>query len=961
MDLSLLHGPIHSSLVHPQAFVMPQMVSISARLVFLLVLFGIGASCAELSADPAKTKNPSEEAFFESKIRPILVSRCVSCHGAEKQESGLRLDNPKSALEGGVSGARAVVPGDPDHSLMVRAVTRQGDIKMPPETPIPDAEVDALMEWIRRGAYWPDEPTPVAAETASDRIAPHRKNHWAYQRISRPRPPNVKERKWARASLDRFVLAKLEGEGVNHASEAEPRDLIRRAYLDLTGLPPTFDQVEDYVNDKKPLRYERLIDRLLTSPAYGEHAARRWLDVARYADTRGYFFDNDRRYPYAYTYRDYVIRSFNADMPFDRFLLEQLAADLLPTQNDPSTLAALGFLTVGRKFNNMQEDIDDKIDVVTRGLMGVTAACARCHDHKYDAIPTEDYYSLYGVFASSYEPEIDKLPLLRPTETGGDSAFREKLAALQKVLDDFLAAKRKLIQAESVDHAVVYLAKVISNRSTDEIAALPFTTLKPEQVRDKLVDRFRKRLDELAKEGDPTWGFWRDIRELDEARFSELAKPILDKWTQGQEGSRKFYVNHLLQEVLRDGPPLTKVEVASIYGSLLNEAIAKWREGGQTEEAFAKLSGEHHGFLDLIHGGGSPGDFSLDETAKLVNRAERNEMRDIKKKLVAHEAAEPEANPRAMVFFENATPTNPEVLLRGNPNRKGPSVPRRNLALFTGVEREPFHQGSGRLELARSIVAKENPLTRRVLANRVWMWLFGSSLVDSPGDFGIRCEPPVQAELLDYLASRVLESGWSLKELEREIVLSSVYRQSSEVTKESMASDPDNRRLAHANARRLTWEQQRDSILLCADELDTRLFGRSVPIERAPYPRRRTLYAYLDRQDVPGLFRVFDIASPDQTSTARPRTTGPQQALFYMNSPFVIEMAEKLVADLDQDRSELAIERVFKRTLARKPTKEELIEAKEFLDQPKSENDSMTPLTQLAQALIMSNEFSHQR
>src|SRR5262245_45098492 len=337
------------------------------------------------------TAAPAEVEHFEKHIRPLLVDRCQSCHGPTTQRGGLRLDSRTAVLKGGDSGP-AVVPGDAAKSLMLKAVRCDGDIKMPPKekdrlTPV---QVAAIEAWIKSGAAWPAEKGPIAAPSA---VAEARKSHWSYQPLGRHTPPAG-----ASHPIDAFLAAKLKESGLTFAAEADRRTLIRRLSFDLTGLPPTPQEVSAFLADHRPDAYERLVDRLLASPAYGERWGRHWLDVARYADTKGYVFTDERRFPYSYTYRDYVIRALNDDLPYDRFVTEQLAADQLPLGEDKRPLAAMGFLTLGRRFlNNTHDIIDDRIDVTMRGLQGLTVACARCHDHKFDPIPQKDYYSLYGV------------------------------------------------------------------------------------------------------------------------------------------------------------------------------------------------------------------------------------------------------------------------------------------------------------------------------------------------------------------------------------------------------------------------------------------------------------------------------------------------------------------------------------------------------------------------------------
>ena len=403
---------------------------------------------------------PEASEFFEARIRPILVEKCVNCHGPKKQSSSLRLDSREAILKGGDSGP-AAVPSRPDESLMIQAVAhRHEDLKMPPKGKLPDAEVALLSQWVAMGAPWP---SGVGKSRVASSGADPAAEHWAFRPMRPTAPPPVKDRSWIASPVDAFVLARLEARRIAPSAAADRRTLIRRATIDLWGIPPTPEDVEAFESDPAPDAYARLVDRLLASPRYGERWGRHWLDVARYADTKGYVFTQERRYPYAFTYRDYVIDAFNADLPYDRFIVQQVAADQLPVgqgkDKDTRPLAAMGFLTVGRRFLlDQNEIIDDRIDVVCRGLLGLTVTCARCHDHKYDPIPTDDYYSLYGVFASSVEPE--DLPMLEwpGSEVAARSAeFTRKLEAAKKARDAFLAARRAEVQKDFTERFSRYL------------------------------------------------------------------------------------------------------------------------------------------------------------------------------------------------------------------------------------------------------------------------------------------------------------------------------------------------------------------------------------------------------------------------------------------------------------------------------------------------------------------------
>jgi hypothetical protein len=747
--------------------------------------------CLLLMLGPVVSAQTPEE-FFETRIRPVLVEHCYSCHGPKKQQAGLRLDG-REAITKGADGEPVIVPGHPEKSSLVLAVRQQGDIKMPPKGRLSDRAIEDLTTWIKEGAYWPEDRIVTSAVKADEK-------HWAFQPIRKPALPAVKNASWPATPLDAFILAKLEEKGLKPNPSAEPRTLIRRLYFDLIGLPPTAAEVDEFeraMRANPQAGIAEVIDRLLASPHYGERWARHWLDIARYADTKGYVFQEERRYAYAYTYRDYVVKAFNDDLPFDQFILQQLAADRLVAagQAPPESQAAMGFLTLGRRFlNNVHDIIDDRIDVVSRGLLGLTVGCARCHDHKYDPIPIKDYYSLYGVFAGSVEPK--DLPLIgTPEQTPEYVIFETKVKELEQAVSDFSIKNQK----------------------------------------------------ELASK----------------------------------------------------------------------------------------------------------------------NRKVRDELRALQKKVDAFRAGSKAAPPRAMILQDAPTPREPHVFLRGNPDNPGPSVPRQFLAVLSGEKRRPFTEGSGRLELARAIASTDNPLTARVLVNRVWQHHFGAGLVKTPSNFGLRSDTPSHPELLDYLAARFMEDGWSLKKLHRLILRSRVYQQASVANPLAGGIDPENRLLARANRQRLDFEAMRDALLAVAGNLDRKRGGPAVDLTSTPYTGRRTLYGFIDRQNLPGLFRTFDFASPDASTPQRYQTTVPQQTLYLLNNPFVHEQARSLLR-----RPEIAaltdppdrIRALHRAIYARDAAAEEIRLGQSFLEttattEGTGSSQALTAWERYAQVLLLSNEF----
>lgn len=737
----------------------------------------------------ASNINPSDLQFFETKIRPLLTDNCYKCHSrdADKIKGGLMLDTREAWMHGGNSGP-VIVPGKPDDSLLISAVRYQDeDLQMPPKgEKLSDAQIADLTEWVRRGA--PD-PRTLVAKGSSSTYGGVGKAHWAFQPLKKPAIPAVSNPAWVRTPVDAFVLAKLDANGMTPNAPADKSTLIRRVTFDLTGLPPTEKEIEDFLTDTAPDAYARVVDRLLASPHYGERWARYWLDVARYSDTKGEppknpKDNNDPRFPFAWTYRDYVIDSFNADKPYNQFIVEQLAADkLLQAQvakakdknieiDDRSSLAALGFLTLGPQFEGRIDDIiGDRIDVTTKAFLGLTVACARCHDHKFDPIPTKDYYSLYGVFANTLVPDEQLLP---PLHT--------KAPRTAELLD--------------------YIAKS----------------------------------DELSKKK---------------------------------------------QQVMAD-------------------FAAFQRERGRTKKA---------------------------EPEKRKELQKRD--REVDKEIADLDSTHPGAIPRANTLMDVPRSRDYPVLLRGETQNKGEIVPRRFLEILSPdpKKRPEWHEGSGRLQLAQAIIDPKNPMTARVLVNRIWQQHWGTGIVLTPDDLGNQSAPPSHPELLDYLAATFMENGWSIKNLHRMIVLSSAYQQSAANNPKYAEVDPDNRMLWRANLRRLDFEEMHDALLTITGELDQTMGGRPVLITSEGFASRRAIYTSIDRRAPPELLTQFDFPSPDVASGRRYTTIVPQQALFLMNSPMVIEAARKLVdrasfASLKTDEERVAS--LYLAVYQRPPTKQEI-------------------------------------
>ncbi|MBS0202226.1 MAG: PSD1 domain-containing protein [Planctomycetes bacterium] len=897
----------------------------------------------------ADSVSPENLEFFEKQVRPLLVEHCQECHGLKKQEAGLRLDTRVGFLKGADTGPVAV-PGKPDGSRLIGVINYSAnDVQMPPKGKLPAEQIAILRKWVELGAPWPAEATEAATDTA--------KNHWAFQRVKRPTvPPEVN---WSLTSIDAFLASALKAKGLTFAGPADRHTFIRRAMLDLWGVPPTFEEVLEFESDDSPDATERLVDRLLASPLYGQRWARHWLDVARYADSKGYVFTAEPRYPYSYTYRDYVVDAFNADTPFDQFVTEQLAADAVVPQgsNDPR-LAALGFLTVGRRYlNNNHDIIDDRIDVVSRGLLGLTVGCARCHDHKFDPVPTADYYSLYGIFASSMEP--DDLPIIgSPKEAVAFAEFEKELKKREQAVADYEAESLTKVMEELRTRAGDCL--IVTARDNQNWLKLPAVFTGKNEPRRQLVERWKRYLEQSSKTEHRVFAPWHQLARFSNDDFSVQATMLIERWKSAEGAAEAAKINRLVREAISNAPPKTLPDLARVYGDLFNQIATQW-DAHRKEAADAKsLPDEAAEELRVVlYGEGSPAVVNMDESRRLVGRDVRDKLTQLNRQVENLKVTSPGAPPRAMVMRDGQVHNAP-VLIRGNPGRPGKQVPRQFLEVVAGPERKPFTQGSGRLELAQAIVDAKNPLTARVIVNRLWQHHFGTGLVPTPSDFGTRGLPPSNPELLDYLASQLVDGHWSLKRMHQRIMTSAVYRQSSMENEVARGIDPENRLLWRMPRLRIDFEEMRDSMLAVAGRLDASLGGRPFDDVMNPKHSRRTIYAMVNRNDLPGVFRAFDFADVDASAPDRPSTTVPQQALFVMNSPFVLDQARRISADSQAGAADDAsrVSLMYRKVFTREPTSDERELALRYLAEALTTNtEKQSPWDRLAQALLSTNEF----
>ncbi len=800
----------------------------------------------------------------------------------------------------------------------------------------------------------------IAVAVSGASAADEAKRHWAFQPVRRPSLPAVRNTAWPRNSVDRFVLAKLEEKGLAPSPPADRRTLVRRATFDLLGLPPTPEEVAAFESDPAPDAYERIIDRLLASPQYGERWGRHWLDVARFADTKGYVFFEEAQFPWAWTYRDYVIRAFNDDLPYDQFLVEQLAADRLPLGKDRRPLTALGFLTLGGRFmNNAHDIIDDRIDVVSRGLLGLTVGCARCHDHKFDPISMRDYYALYGVFASCAEPTVPPL-FADPPPTKEYAAFAKELQARETKLTEFVRAKHDELVKSAQVRVAEYLMAAHAQRdqpTTEEFMLLADGA----DLNPTMIVRYQKYLERTRKGRHPVWAVWHALADLPEKDFAAKAPEVCARVLKGDPARP---VNPLVAGGFAGRPPKTLAEAAQRYADLLNAAEGLWqqqlREAASAKRPAPTALSEPalEELRQAFHGPDAPANVALlpyGDLSLLPDRPSQGKLQELRKAVEQWRATGPGAPPRAMVLEDLPTPYEPHVFRRGNPNNLGEAVPRQFLEVLSGDSRKPFTEGSGRLELARAIASKDNPLTARVLVNRLWQQHFGRGLVTTPSDFGLRSDPPSHPELLDHLATAFVDGGWSIKAMHRLIMLSAAYRQRDDDRPECRRVDPENALLWRMVPRRLDFEATRDALLAVSGRLARAVGGPSVSDITAPASTRRTLYGHLDRLNVPGLYRTFDFPSPDATSPQRDATTVSPQALFLMNHPFSIECARRLVRrpDVAAEKDVAGkVTRLYRLLYGRAPKSEELLLAEEYL-----RDGGDVAWERYGQALLMADEF----
>ena len=1071
---------------------------------------------AALSIVPvaAAETSPGTE-HFERHIRPLLVENCYGCHSAETVAMGeLRLDSKESTLRGGSRGA-AIVAGDPGASLLMKAVSYAAiDLRMPPTGRLTDQEIAHLEEWIRSGAPDPRVETLTEAEPEAIDLQEGRE-FWSFRPVREPPLPAVRNAAWVRTDVDRFVLARMESEGLGPTAATDRMSLVRRITFDLTGLPPTPTEIEEFVADRQPGAYERVVERLLASPHYGERWGRHWLDLVRWAETNGHEFDNNKLD--AWRYRDYVIESFNTDLPYDQFLREQIAGDLLPPRLSADGTHNVGPIASGTYWlwevlnsptdsvKARADQIDNQIDVLSKATQGLTVACARCHDHKFDPIPTADYYSLFGVLESTHMSEIcidspKRAAEIRDAadrvEAVGDQIDGMLGSALERAatdLADSLVAAAEDFGSETAatplgeelqyaldepSHPLYPFARSVSALGVDEPPAFSawMVQLRGEMAEwaakaDRAHPIWEERGDEVFEDFEQDFSGWtstgaafgdgpvrrvpagqalggfagqglaasfgggadalvgtlttekfrmparhvhvrmagpqyaRGMRENALARFTVIA----DEHKSGHampDGSGRLEWHSIAMTKERDRicsieivdrdrsgsiavdqvvfssspkpPPIAGPVDPRVLALLDSAAIASLEDLAAAYRDLAvelsRTSDRGRGDEALLAGMlGLPKREDVADRLAPARQAEFNALADRRSRL---DAAVP-ASAFAM-SSRDWKPRDSPIHVRGNHKNLGDNAPRQFLQVIAGTDQQPFRIGSGRLELANWVASDANPLTARVMANRVWQHHFGRGIVASPDNFGRTGEPPTHPGLLDHLAFRFMDSGWSVKDLHREIVLSSAYRASSTGSEKAGELDPANRLLSHYPVRRLEAEAIRDSVLLVSGALDLSVGGPGVPPHISIYQDgrgkpasgpldglgRRSVYLQLRRNFLPPLFLAFDFPTPISTAGRRGVSAVASQALMMLNNEFINSQAA-LWADRTLDSAHRTtaerIRGMYLEAFGRPPVDSEVAEIERFLTEQSAahggSSDDPQVWADLAHAFFNTAEF----
>jgi mono/diheme cytochrome c family protein len=858
---------------------------------FAIAFLAVSRLIFATDAFSAEATNPAE--YFELHVRPVLATRCFACH-TDAKSGGLQLDTREHLLAGGKSGP-AIKPGDPENSLLVQAIRQTHPrLKMPPGGKLKDEEIAGIAEWVKSGAAWPAGAAPLPAKYT---ITSEQRNFWSFRPVVTPELPKVKDAKWAKTPLDRFILAKLEEKGLSPVAPADRRTLIRRAYLDLTGLPPAPEKVEAFEKDKSPDAFAKVVDELLASPLYGERWGRYWLDIARYSDDK-LNSTNEEPYANSFRYRDWVVGAFNADMPYNLFVKAQIAGDQLPEKEKYE--AGLGFYALSPEMQ------DDRVDATTRGFMGLTVACAQCHNHKFDPIPQSDYYSLLGIFANT---ELKETPLAPQTEVDAYNTANGKASAKQKEIDDFLAD-----QSAS-------LGRILATQTAAYMLAA--SGVVPDASLDKdVVAKWKTYLDWHPKDH-PYLDAWDAAKTPEEkkkaaANFETLLLAVDAEKRQVDDK------NHITLGLNPNRNDLSQANLVSLernkfvlWENLFTATGPLHFSNGQMEHY---LSGQWKAHLDRMNA----------------------ELAVLKK-------AVPPAFPYLQVIEDKKKLSEQKIWLRGDRNNPGGPAPPHFVSILSPGEPKRFTNGAGRLELADAIADPANPLTSRVIVNRIWQHHFGQGIVRTPSNFGAQGDRPAEPELLDYLAAEFVKNGWSIKKLQRTIMLSAAYQLSTASAEKNMAVDPDNRLIWRYNRQRLDVESLRDDLLYVSGKLDLSEGGLAKKI--GADNTRRTVYCFVSRRKTDPDLALFDFPNPNNTSEQRNATNVPPQRLYFMNNPWVIAQAKAFAARLTGDDA-ARVDQAYRILFQRVPAPQEKKLALDFLHA-----NGEKAWQEYAQVLMTSNEF----
>lgn len=1066
-------------------------VSALGQTIFLVAIIH-SATSGVVIADDANLNGEGSDLkaieFFETKIRPVLLKECYECHSSNSKnvKGGFLLDSRAAVRKGGDSGA-AVVPKNVEESLLLSAMKYES-YEMPPKGKLSDSVIADFEKWIEMGAPDPRDGEAVAETTIDFDEA---RKFWSFQPIRKHAPPAVKNTSWPASEIDQFTLAKMEGLGLKPVSPAGKRELIRRATFGLIGLPPTPAEVEAFLADESPEAFRKVVDRLLQSKHYGERWGRYWLDVARYSEDQAHTFAV-RANTNGYRYRDWVVDAFNSDMPYDRFVRLQIAGDLIgpDSPGDYGHLVALGFFGLGAQYYKnsdkaraMADELDDRVDTLTRGFLGLTVSCARCHDHKFDPIPTQDYYSLAGIFSSS---RLHNAPLCPPEEIKAYNEGQQKIKQTGEAVKKFLADARSSAAESKVGQIAKYMEAVwlirtgkASGRKTkiadiakvsgvnefllkrwvtfldpkrkgkvselDDWFALDPAILKskdssvPNEVA-LVAKKFQERIQRgisvrdgvvtknlvdgsdphkpgrprfvtpLVTKTRPTAGIDVDIRgakelilvvtdggngrscdhadwiapklvgKKGELKLTELKwkKNVGDLGTrinanyQGQPirvGGRKYPEGigvHATSTITYDLPD--GYERFQATGGLDNSGSDQGGCGAEASVQFSVYTEKPtsgplapgNDLLAIVLGKDGPFVVSDGDLENFLTGEKREELI----RLRAAEAAAKEMAPPMYGIahsYAEGRAADMKVFVRGNPARQRDLAPRRFLRVIAGDDRPHYTDGSGRQQLAEAIADPGNPLPARVMVNRIWQHHFGRGIVGTPSNFGKLGEAPTHPKLLDYLAARFIESGWSIKTLHREIMLTATYRLSTESNDANSQIDADNRFLWQASRRRLDIEAWRDALLDVSGRLDRSFGGPSTNLADSNNVRR-TVYAKISRHELDNLLRLFDFPDANITSSKRSETTVPQQQLFVLNSPFMIIQAKAFAARLHREapeNDEARMRLAFKLAYGRPPEDVELQLGAAYLSASPNVENKLSFWESYAQVLLGSNEFMY--